>query len=131
SNAAVGIHAVGSNVYVSTPVGVSISTNGGSSFTNYTSGLGSTNILGAYASGSKVYAATNGGGIGVSTDGGISYTAYNNANSSLMNDSVYGIYAIGNNVYAATSSGMSVSVNGGINFTANFSAASVNAIIAQ
>ena len=43
--------------------GLSISTNGGSSFTNYTttSGLGSNTVLGVYANGGTIYAATFGG----------------------------------------------------------------------
>jgi len=43
--------------------GLGISTNGGSSFTNYTtdSGLGNNFVWGVYASGSNIYAATYGG----------------------------------------------------------------------
>jgi hypothetical protein len=43
--------------------GLGISTNGGTSFTNYTttSGLGSNFVWGVYASGSNIYAATFGG----------------------------------------------------------------------
>ena len=42
---------------------MSISSNGGSSFTNYTTtnGLGNNSVYGVYASGSNIYAATNGG----------------------------------------------------------------------
>ena len=58
-----GVYASGSNIYAATDGGLSISTNGGSSFTNYTiaNGLGSNNVRGVYASGSSIYVATLGG----------------------------------------------------------------------
>ena len=47
----------------------------GLSFTNYTTanGLGANNVYGVYASGSSIYAATQ-GGLGISTNGGTSFT---------------------------------------------------------
>ena len=58
-----GVYASGSSIYAATIGGLSISTNGGSSFTNYTTaqGLGNNDVYGVYASGSNIYAATNGG----------------------------------------------------------------------
>jgi hypothetical protein len=58
-----GVYASGSNIFAATSGGLSISTNGGGSFTNYTttSGLGSNLVFGVYASGSNIYAATQGG----------------------------------------------------------------------
>jgi hypothetical protein len=57
-----GVYVSGSNVYAATGNGLSISTNGGTNFTNYTtsdSGLGSNTVLGVYAtSDGNVYAAT-------------------------------------------------------------------------
>ena len=66
SNSVQGVYASGSNIYAATTGGLSISTNGGSSFTNYTTtstnnGLGNNVVYGVYASGSNIYAATNGG----------------------------------------------------------------------
>ena len=67
----------GSNVYASHRWGYSISSNGGTSYTNYTTanGLGNNQVRGSYASGSAIYVATT-GGVSISTDGGASYTNY-------------------------------------------------------
>ena len=59
-----GVYASGSTVYAATAGGLSISTDGGLSFSNKTAnanGLGSNSVRGVYASGSTVYAATSGG----------------------------------------------------------------------
>jgi photosystem II stability/assembly factor-like uncharacterized protein len=59
-----GVFANGSTVYVATfGGGVSISNDGGTSFTNDTTanGLGNNAVYGVFVSGSKVYAATGGG----------------------------------------------------------------------
>ena len=63
SNTVNGVYAIGSTVYAATSGGLSISTDGGSTFTNRntTNGLGSNTVNGVLASGSKVYAATSGG----------------------------------------------------------------------
>ena len=52
----------------------------GLTFTNYTtsSGLGDNYVLGVYASGSNIYAATS-NGLGISTNGGGSFTNYTTA----------------------------------------------------
>ena len=57
------VYTSGSSIYAATDGGLSISTNGGSSFTNYTTtnGLGNNIVNGVYASGSSIYAATRGG----------------------------------------------------------------------
>jgi hypothetical protein len=57
------VYAIGTTVYAATDAGLSISTNGGTSFTNYTtsSGLGGNSVYGVYADGAKIYAATNAG----------------------------------------------------------------------
>ena len=59
----------GSNLYAATDRGLSISTNSGTSFTNYTTtnGLGGDMVQGVYAVGSTIYAATE-GGISIYTD---------------------------------------------------------------
>jgi hypothetical protein len=63
SNGVLDVYAVGSTVYAATADGLSISTDGGTSFVNKTTadGLGSNRVRGVYAVGSTVYAATEGG----------------------------------------------------------------------
>jgi hypothetical protein len=58
-----GVYAAGSTIYGATSGGLSISTNSGASWINYTtgSGLGSDTVNGVYAAGSTIYAATSGG----------------------------------------------------------------------
>jgi hypothetical protein len=67
----------------------------GLSFINKTTanGLGDNTVLGVYASGSSIYAATF-GGLSISTDGGTSWTNKTTA-SGLGNNTVYGVYASG------------------------------------
>ena len=93
------------------------STNGGSSFTNYTTanGLGVNIVNGVYASGSSIYAATL-GGLSISTNGGSSFTNYTTANG-LGSNFVRGVFASGSSIYAATAVGLSISTNGGSSFT--------------
>ena len=64
-----GVYVVGSNVYAATWAGLSISTDGGASFTNKTTsnGLGNNIVWGVYVDGSNVYAATD-GGLSISAD---------------------------------------------------------------
>ncbi len=63
----VGVYADGATVYAATFGGLSISTDGGATFTTYTTanGMGSNFVSGVYADGATVYAATNGGGVGI------------------------------------------------------------------
>lgn len=73
-NMTYGVYAVGSTIYAATEGGLSISTNGGTTFTNYTTadGLGNNIVYGVYAVGSTIYAATHGGlsiSIGVGSQG--------------------------------------------------------------
>ena len=53
-----------------------------------------------------MYAAT-GGGLGISTDGGATFTTYTSANG-LGSNTVYGAYANGGTVYAATLGGLGI-----------------------
>jgi len=62
-----------------------------------------------------VYAATE-GGLGISTDGGTSFTNRTTADG-LGSNNVRGVFVVGSNVYAATNSGLSVSTDGGTTFT--------------
>ena len=59
-----------------------------------------------YADGATVYAATDGGGVGISTDGGTTFTNRTIANSGLGDNFVQGVYADGATVYAATDGGV-------------------------
>jgi len=111
SNSVQGVYASGSNIYAATTGGLSISTNGGSSFTNYTTtstnnGLGNNVVYGVYASGSNIYAATN-GGLSISTNGGSSFTNYTTT-SGLVGNQVRGVYASSTSIYAATQGGLSI-----------------------
>jgi hypothetical protein len=114
-----GVHADGNTIYAATLNGLSISTNGGTTFTNLTTtsaGLGSNEILAVYAVGSTIYAATNDGGLSISTN---SATTFTNVTTSagLGSNQVRGVYAVGNTIYAATSDGLGISTNGGTSFT--------------
>jgi hypothetical protein len=107
-----GVFAMGSTVYAATNGGgLSISTDGGATFTNRTSGpspgngLGSNVVTGVYAVGSTVYAATS-DGVSISTDGGATFT---NSTSGLGSNIVIGVFAVGSTVYAATSNGLAIS----------------------
>ena len=98
-------------------------------FVNKTSadGLGSDAVYGVYAvagapGNTTVYAATD-GGLGISTNGGLTFTNKTTANGLGSND-VVGVYAVGTTVYAATSAGfsmpnggLSISTDGGQTFT--------------
>jgi hypothetical protein len=103
---------VGSTVYAATFGGLSISTNNGATFTNYTTtnGLGDNSLFGVYAVGSTVYAATL-GGLSISTNNGATFTNYTTADG-LGDNFVLGVYAVGSTVYAATNGGLSISAAG-------------------
>jgi hypothetical protein len=118
------VYASGNTVYAATTGGLSISTDGGSTWTNKTqantsNGLGSNAVNGVYASGNTVYAATT-GGLSISTDGGSTWTNKTQANTSngLGNNDVRGVYASGGTVYAATAGGgLGISTDGGATWT--------------
>ena len=84
-------------------------------------GLGSNVVNGVYASadGSRIYAATSGGGLGISTDSGTSFTTKTTANSGVGSDTMFGVYASadGARIYAATNNGLSYSIDSGASFT--------------
>jgi hypothetical protein len=114
-------------VYVATFGGLSIAnyTGGRYSFTNYTNAntngqLGPGGVTGVYATGGKIYAATNtyggNGGVSTSINNGLNWTTYTNLNSSLGGNGVNGVHAIGSSIYAATGGGVSISTNDGANW---------------
>ena len=74
------------------------------SFTNKTrtDGLGNNQVLGLYAIGSTVYAATS-GGLSISTNGGGSFNNYTTING--LGGGVFGVYATTDSLYAATPGG--------------------------
>ena len=88
------------------------------SFTNRTttSGLGNNSLKGVYATDDTIYAATDGGGLSISTNGGTSFTTRTTADG-LGDSSVQGVFAVGSTVYAATGGGLSISTDGGTSFT--------------
>ncbi|MBP6483095.1 MAG: IPTL-CTERM sorting domain-containing protein [Rhodoferax sp.] len=117
SNRVKGVFASVSTVYAATesdpfdPLkvgGLSISNDGGATFTNKTTanGLGSNDVYGVFASGSTVYAATA-GGLSISTDGGATFNNKTTANNGLGNNYVNGVFASDSKVYAATFGGLS------------------------
>ena len=120
SNVVFGVYASGSTVYAATAGGLSISTDGGVSFSNKTTtnGLGNNFLNGVFVSGSAVYAATN-GGLSISTNGGVSFTNKTTTNG-LGSNSVNGVYVSGSTIYAATAGGLSISTDGGANFTTKY-----------
>ena len=85
---------------------------------NYTtgSGLGNNLVRGVYATGSTIYAATQGGGLSISTNNGSGFTNYTLTNG-LGSNTVRGVYAAGSTIYAATTGGLSVSPNNGTTWT--------------
>jgi prepilin-type N-terminal cleavage/methylation domain-containing protein len=113
----------GGTIYVATQQGMSKSTNGGASWTNYTTanGLAANDVYDVWASGSTIYVATW-GGLSVSTDGGASWTTKTAADGlgSAISTSVHvsgSTVVVGNWCYA-----VSVSTDGGASFTSRTSA---------
>jgi len=125
-NTVYGVYAAGGTVYAATMGGVSISTDGGKTFTNRTTadGLGANTGRGVFAVGNIVYAATplqlfsepGVGGLGISTNGGKTFTVRTTADG-LGDNFVNGVYVAGGTVYAATNGGLSISTDGGTTFT--------------
>jgi uncharacterized repeat protein (TIGR02543 family) len=104
-------------IYAATNSGIFISTNGGATWTNYTtsnSGLVSNNVKAIYydSNSGQILAATY-GGVSISTNGGSTWASYSTANSTgLGSNYINGIYyeyissTIGN-IFAATTGGLS------------------------
>ncbi len=105
------VYAVGTTVYAGFPGGLSISTDGGSTFVNKNPGVF---VYAVYAEGNKVYAASP-NGLSISNNGGSTFSNKTTANG-LGSDIVSGVYAVGNTVYAATDGGLSISQDGGNTF---------------
>ena len=115
----------GSTIYASTNGGgLSISTDGGTTFTNKTTGagLGSNILWGVALDGGNIYVATT-GGVSISTNGGLSFTNYT---AGLGSTNVYGVFVSGGVIYAATAGGVSTSPTGAVVFTPLAGLGSVN-----
>jgi len=134
SNNVKSVYVVGNNVYAATAPegfgfsatggGLSISTDGGATFTNKTTanGLGSNDVRGVFVVGASIYAAT-GGGLSISTDGGATWTNKNTTNG-LGSNEVTSVFVSGGKIYVGTrntdfvtpNGGLSISADGGITF---------------
>ena len=71
------VYASGSSIYAASNLGLGISTNGGTNWSNYTTGsngLGGNYVNDVYASGGTIYAGTGGGGLSISSNGGTIWT---------------------------------------------------------
>ena len=103
-----GVYELDGVIYVVTENGLSISTDGGTTFTNKTTanGLGSNVVNDVYASGGIIYAATQ-DGLSISTDGGATFTNKTTANG-LGSDGVTDVYESGGIIYATTNGGLSI-----------------------
>lgn len=93
---------------LSTPAGLSISTDGGASFVSKTSnhGLASSDVQHAFSDGSTIYVSTA-SGLSISTNGGSSFTSRTAAHG-LSANFVHFTYKDGTKIYVGTSSGLSV-----------------------
>ncbi len=117
SNNVYAVFAVGSappyTIYAATDMGVSVSTTGGTSWTNYpytgmNTGPASNLIQGIYVVGTTIYAATN-AGLSISTNGGTNWTT-----STVASSNVLGVFVLGSEIFASTDMGLSVSANAGL-----------------
>ena len=87
---------------------------GGLTFSTYTTanGLGSNHVIGVYADGNRIYAATA-GGLSISSDGGASWINYNQAsNNGLVSSFFSRVYAAGSSIYAS-GGGVAISKDAG------------------
>lgn len=114
------IYIVGQTIYAGTGRGLSISTDGGNTFTNRPVSPGSIedesqDVRGVYVVGDTVYAAHY-GGLSISTDGGQTFTI-RSTKDGLGSNLLNGVYTVGKTVYVATQYGLSVSTDGGQTFT--------------
>ncbi len=99
--------------------GLSISVNGGTSFTNKTTteGLGSNTVQGVYVDSlGTIYASTQ-TGLAVSTNGGTSFSN-KTTTQGLGSSDVRGVYVDSNGyIYASTFNGLAISTNSGTSFS--------------
>ncbi|MBF0442607.1 MAG: carboxypeptidase regulatory-like domain-containing protein [Oligoflexales bacterium] len=115
-NTIYGIYVSGSNIYASCfdTGGLSISTDGGSSFTKKTSD----DLWVATVSGGNIYIGSGTGGrIAVSADNGNSFTNKTTTCNGGTTCQFRDLYVSGTNIYAATSAGLAISTDSGSTWT--------------
>jgi hypothetical protein len=112
-----GIYLQGTKIWAATEGGLSYSSDNGTSWSNYTvadgDGLGSNQMLGIFATGSKIYAPSYTNGLQYSNTNGSPWATYNVATNLLGSNRVFGVAVSvsGSDVrlYAATNGGLSIS----------------------
>lgn len=108
------------NIYVGTAKGLSISTDGGNTFTNkITNGNPSSNSIRgvAVSSSGAIYVATAFDGVNISTDGGSTFSSKKTAQG-LTNNNTRGVAVDANGkIFVATMTGLSISTDGGNSFS--------------
>jgi len=115
SNDVTGVYVNGSTIYAATWDGLSISTNGGDSFTNATGPSSLDKLTAIYGNGTTIYTVSDSYGLSISTDGGSSWSNY--STGSIAYSQVWAVYADSRAIYAGTTQGLSISTDGGANWT--------------
>ncbi|MBI5470748.1 MAG: T9SS type A sorting domain-containing protein [Ignavibacteriae bacterium] len=107
---------IGTNLFAATDnVGVSLSTNNGTSWTVVNTGLPANPLVHTLvASGTNLFASVSARGVYHSTDSGTSWTAINNG---LTNTNVMALAVSGTNLFVATMGGVFRSTDNGANWT--------------
>ena len=100
----------GASVFAGTEAGVFLSTDNGTSWSAASTGLTSSDILSLGASGTNLFAGTNGAGIFLSTDNG---SLWNAVNSGLGELHVRAIASVAGEIFAGTDGGVFRSTTGG------------------
>ncbi len=110
----------GSNMYVATIAGLSVSKDKGQtwSYKDSSNGLPIGFVNSVFAIGNNIYAGTYSGGLAISNDGGNTWHTVNH-NNGLHDDSniVYSVFAVDEMIYAGTSDGVSLSSDNGKTWT--------------
>lgn len=112
------VYVEGDNIYVGTVAGISISTNGGDSYTNYDTedGLISNEVNSVFSDGNNIYVGTS-AGLSISDDGGQNWSNFTN-NNGLGANLVREVFKSGESLYVATfGGGLSVTTDNGQNWT--------------
>lgn len=105
----------GSNLFAGVGFGIYLSTNSGTNWTPVSSGLpNNTTIYSLAASGTVLFAGTNGGGVYISTNNG---TNWNEANINLTNIVIWSFAVTGNNVFAGTDDGVFLTTDNGASWS--------------
>ena len=85
-------------------------------FSTSTTGMSNSSVNGVFGCGEMVYAATNGGGVCISSDAGVTW-ACSGLEQGLPSPDVNGVFALGGTVYAATNSGLAILDEGATEWT--------------